>query len=451
MSQHPVPSRESAEPDILEVEGGHLLAGAVQVPGDKSISHRAMLLGALATGRTRVRGCSDGDDVARTRAAVIALGATVDPVGPGQWVVHGGRAHLRAPDGPIDCGNSGTTMRLLLGLVAGLEGSTRLVGDASLTRRPMDRVAVPLRLMGASVQGAGERCTPPVEVRGGPLHGITWEPPMASAQVKSAILLAGLGADGETVVRERVPTRAHTEEMLAAAGADIAVEEHGAGRTIVVRRSDLRPTDVDVPGDPSQAAFWVVAGTVVPGSVVEIAPVYAGPARTGYLGVLDRMGAHVTRTQARNGIWMEVRAAELHATEVHAAEIPSLDEVPALAVAAACAIGSTTFHDVGELRVKESDRMVAICDLVEALGAPSEIRGDALVVHGVGPTGLRGGTVAVRGDHRIAMAAAIGGLAASGTTTVTGFSTVGTSYPRFVDHLTALGGRGPQGRMPAAR
>jgi len=436
-------------PQVVEVEGGVSLTGAVRVPGDKSVSHRAMLLGALAEGRSVVRGCSDGEDVAQTRAAVIALGASVDPVGPGEWVVCGGRHRLAPPVSPIDCGNSGTTMRLLLGVLSGLEGATTVTGDRSLSRRPMDRVAVPLRRMGARIVGVGERCTPPLDVRGGLLQGIRWEPPMASAQVKSAVLLAGLDASGETVVHEPVPTRAHTEEMLVAAGADISVDRSGGGCTIVVRRSALRPTDVDIPGDPSQAAFWVVAGTVVPGSAVEVGPVYAGPARTGYLDVLDRMGARVTRVPTANGIALEVRSAELRATDVHAAEIPALDEVPVLAVAAACATGTTTFHDVGELRVKESDRMVAVRDLVGAFGAAAEIRGECLVVHGAGPGGLRAGSVEVTGDHRIAMAAAVGGLVARGTTVVTGFATVATSYPGFLGHLAGLGGRAEAATAPS--
>ena len=282
------------DPAVVQhaIPGGRALVGTLTVPGDKSISHRALLLAALAEGTSTVTGLSDGDDVERTAGAVAALGATVERV-DGVVTVSGGRSRLRPPVGTIDLGNSGTGMRLLTGVVATLSGTTRLTGDASLRSRPMDRVAEPLGRMGATVEGDGPRCLPPLSVAGGSLHGIDYTPPMASAQVKSAVLLAGLDADGVTVVREPVATRAHTEEMLAAAGADVTVERTGIGRVIRVRRSALRPGRFAVPGDPSQAAFWVVAGVVVPGSRVTVTGLHLGEERTGFLAVLDRMGAGI--------------------------------------------------------------------------------------------------------------------------------------------------------------
>jgi 3-phosphoshikimate 1-carboxyvinyltransferase len=368
--------------DSVSLTGGTRLTGVVRVPGDKSISHRALMLSALAEGTSTITGLSDGDDVQRTLAAVQALGADVGRLGA-TVTVEGGRSRLHRPDGPIDLGNSGTGMRLLLGLLAGLPFATTLVGDDSLNRRPMDRVADPLQAMGASVHGQGQHCLPPVTVDGGRLHGIEYTPPMASAQVKSAVLLAGLDADGDTVVHEPVATRAHTEELLAAMGADIEVEDGGTVRTVRLRRSRLRPGTVTVPGDPSQAAFWVVGGAVVSGSRVTVADVHLGAARTGFVGVLQRMGAEVTVEEASAGLGsITSRYGPLTATVVEAGEIPSLDEVPILAVAAAMAAGETRFRQVGELRVKESDRLDGTARLVNALGGQARVEGDDLLIVG---------------------------------------------------------------------
>ncbi len=247
-------------PAALVVEGGVPCRGTVRTPGEKSISHRSVLLAALAEGTSVVHGLSDGADVAASLAAVEAMGVTVERRPDGALVLHGGRSRLHAADHPLDCGNSGTSMRLLAGLVAGLPWATELIGDESLSARPMDRVAEPLGLMGAEVDGQGERCLPPLRVEGGGLHGIDWTSRVASAQVKSAILLAGLSASGDTVVREAVTTRTHTEEMLVEAGADLDVQPWGEGRVVTVRASTLRPLERTVPGDPSAAAFFVVAG-----------------------------------------------------------------------------------------------------------------------------------------------------------------------------------------------
>jgi 3-phosphoshikimate 1-carboxyvinyltransferase len=434
-------------PRILVVEGGVSCRGTVRTPGEKSISHRSVLLAALAEGTSVVHGLSDGADVAASLAAVEAMGVEVERPAEGTLVLHGGRTRLRRAARPLDCGNSGTSMRLLSGLVAGLAWTTELVGDESLSQRPMDRVAEPLELMGATVSGRGTRCLPPLRVEGGALQGIDWTSKMASAQVKSAILLAGLSATGETTVREPVTTRTHTEEMLAEAGADISVEPWGEGRIVTVRPSELKPVERTVPGDPSAAAFFAVAGAVVPDSAVDIADVYSGPARLGFVRVLQRMGADIALA-APVGDGADSHTATIHvratprpltATAVAAAEIPSLDEIPALAVAAAVAEGTTVFADVGELRVKEVDRLAAVAEMVEAFGASAHVDGDTLSVTGVGGP-LRGARFDSGGDHRMAMAAAVAALAgASGQRSlITGFDASATSYPGFADDLRVL-------------
>ncbi len=425
--------------DAMQVRGGTALVGSVRVPGDKSISHRALLLAALADGESTITGLSDGDDVRRTLLAVRALGADVSEE-DGTIGVTGGRDRLHAASAPLDLGNSGTGMRLLAGVLAGIEGTSVLTGDASLTLRPMDRVAEPLELMGATVTGRGERRLPPIEITGGRLRSIDYRPPMASAQVKSAVLLAGIAAEGETVVREAVPTRTHTEDMLAAAGATVSVSEEEGERVVRVRRSELRPGRTAVPGDPSQAAFWVVAGLVVPGSEVTVPDVYLGPQRAGFLDVLRRMGGRVEVLERTGEMGTIVsRNTALVGTEVRGEEIPSLDEVPILAVAAAVAEGQSRFRDVGELRVKESDRLAGTVAMLRALGAEAEVDGDDLVVGG--GARFRAGRVESAGDHRMAMAAAVAGLtcpSSSDVTTIVGWGSVGTSYPRFSIDLSTL-------------
>lgn len=399
------------------VDGGRPLRGRLRVPGDKSISHRALLLGARAEGTSRVRGLSTGDDVLRTRDAVVALGAAVD----GERIT-GGVGRLHAAEHPIDVGNSGTGMRLLAGFCAALPGRTVLRGDASVSSRPMDRIAEPLRRMGAGVDAA----YPPLVIEGGGLRGIDYTVPMASAQVKGCVLLAGLGAEGETVVREHTATRAHTEEMLAMCGADIGVD----GLVIRLRPSPLEPFELDVPGDPSQAAFWVVAACITPGSELVVANVYLGSARAGFVEVLQRMGADVSV----DGDTLVARSSQLHGTDVAAHEIPSLDEVPVLAVAAAVAEGTTTFHDAGELRLKESDRIATVVSELGVLGIQAEGEGETLVVHG---GALQPGRVQSHGDHRIAMAMAVAGLSVPGRTRIEGWEAVATSYPGFEEDLQA--------------
>ncbi len=420
------------------ISGGSPLTGTLTVPGDKSISHRALLLAALAEGTSTITGLSTGDDVARTRAAVAALGAAVAEE-DGTVTVHGGRSRLQPPVDPLDLGNSGTGLRLLTGVAATLPGSTTLTGDDSLRNRPMDRVAEPLVRMGAAMTGTGDRYLPPVTVTGGHLHGIDYTPPMASAQVKSAVLLAGIAADGQTVVREPVATRAHTEDLLAAAGADIEVGWDGGTKVIRVRRSTLGCGAYTVPGDPSQAAFWLVGATIVPGSLVTVASITLDAERLGFLGVLRRMGATIEIEDPDTGYGSVTGyTCALHGTVVDASEIPSLDEVPILAVAAAAALGRTRFEDVGELRVKESDRLAGTVELVRTFGGQAEVEGDTLVVEGTGEP-LRPGAFDAGGDHRMAMAAAVAGAACpGGPTVITGWESVATSYPGFVDDLVRL-------------
>lgn len=447
--------------NVLSIEPARRgLHGHVRVPGDKSISHRALLLAGIAEGRSRLRGLSDGVDVQRTRDAVVATGAAVTS-DPAELSIDGGRGRLREPAGVIDVGNSGTTMRLMSGWCAAFPWLTVIDGDDSIARRPMGRVVEPLRTMGASIDGRQDGRLAPLVIRGGHLHGIDYLIPVPSAQVKSAVLLAGLAASGETTVRETVPTRAHTEELLAACGADIVLEPDA----ITVRPSVLHPLDIDIPGDPSQAAFWIVAACLIPGSELTVGPVYVGPARTGFLEVLARMGADVTvepehaRAAAATpaqAATIRARSGPLKATTVEGDEVAGLiDEIPILAVAAAFADGTTTFRDAGELRVKESDRIATMVAGLRALGARVEGLDDGLVVDGTGGAPLgpppKGAAVDAHGDHRVAMALAIAALAGAGATStgaathagagdtapvaIAGWNAVATSYPGFLEDL----------------
>lgn len=423
---------------VVEPAGGRALRGRLRAPGDKSVSHRALLIAARAQGRSRIRGLSNGDDVRHTLEAVVSLGAAVERAG-GELYVDGGVERLGEPAEVLDVGNSGTGIRLLAGYVAALDGLVVLEGDESIARRPMDRVAVPLRLMGASVDGRQGGRLPPLAVRGGRLSGIDYTLPVASAQVKSAVLLAGLGAEGATTVREAVPTRAHTEEMLAAAGADIEVRQGEAGSSVTLRPGLLHAGDIEVPADPSQAAFWAVAACIVPGSELVLEDVYVGRGRAGFIDVLVRMGAKIqlaNQDPVRHTADLHVVAGPLVATEVRGTEVASLiDEIPVLAVAAAFAEGTTVFADATELRVKETDRVATTVELLDALGCRAEPAVDGLVVTGAGGAPLKGGAVDSYGDHRIAMAGAVAALRAGAPVTVNGWGATATSYPGFDQDL----------------
>ena len=351
----------------------------------------------------------------------------------------GGVGCLHEPDHLLDVGNSGTGIRLLTGFVSAIDALTLLQGDSSIAKRPMDRVAVPLRLMGAHVDGRQGGRFPPLAVRGGSLVGIDYTLPVASAQVKSAVLFAGLGAEGATTVHEPVATRAHTEEMLAAAGADIEVHTNEVGASVVLRPSALHATTTDVPADPSQAAFWAVAACITPGSDLVLENVYVGRGRAGFIDVLLRMGARlelVDQDPVLHTADIHVHAGPLVATDVGGPEVASLiDEVPVLAVAAAMAEGTTTFSDAAELRVKETDRVATTVELLASLGARAEPVPDGLVVIGGGGAPLRSATVDSHGDHRIAMAGAVAALGADGPVRVQGWDATATSYPSFEEDM----------------
>lgn len=426
------------------------LRGALSVPGDKSISHRAVILASMAEGTSRLTGVLDSADVRSTIAAVRGLGADVEVTqregGIRDCLVRGwGADGPSQPDGAVDCGNSGTTARLLMGVVAGWPVRVTFTGDESLSARPMRRVLEPLESMGASTDAeAGGRM--PVHVTGAELSGIRYRSPVASAQVKSAVLLAGIRAHGTTTVVEPAPSRDHTERMLPAFGAPVS-RDIAACSASVSGRAVLVCCDVDVPRDPSSAAFLVGAALLVPGSEIRLPDVCVNPTRTGFLHVLDRMGASVsvepgaeTAGEVRGRI-IARHTARMTATTVLPAEVPALiDEVPLLAVVATAATGVTRFEGIGELRVKETDRLAAIADGLVRFGAQARAGEDWLEV--TGPARLHGCTIASKGDHRLAMAWAVAALAASGETAIDAFEAVDVSYPGFLAGLDTLGAGG---------
>ncbi len=428
--------------DVRVVSRGGPLRGRLRIPGDKSISHRALLLNGLAHGRARVTGLLDSADVRSTAACLRQLGVSIEPDGDGVVVTGRGGA-LVEPADVLDCGNSGTTMRLLVGVLAGQDLHAVLTGDASLRARPMRRVVAPLRQLGAQLDGAGQGSRAPLSVRGcRPLRAATVSVPVASAQVKSALLLAGLSADGPVRV-EVGACRDHTERMLVGMGVPVQVEE---GAATVLGPAVPEARDVAVPGDISSAAFWLVAGSIVPGAELVLEGVGLNPTRTGVLDVLLRMGADIV-VEDRRAVAGEpvgtlvVRHARLQGTTVGGDEIARLiDEIPVLAVAAAAAEGETVFRDAAELRVKESDRVATTVAFLSALGATVEARPDGLRVAGGAP--LRGAAVDAAGDHRIAMAAAVAAALAAGETTIHGAACVDVSYPGFfIDLEAARAGR----------
>ena len=420
------------------VEHFESLRGEVRVPGDKSTSHRALMVSALADGESTIRGLSPGRDVAATSQIMEQLGAirndrddVVTIVGPGDG--------LRASNAALDCGNSGTTMRLLSGVVSGVPGEHQLIGDVSLSRRPMDRVAEPLSLMGSRFTGEGARICAPLHIVGtNALRGIDYEVPMASAQVKSAILFAALRATSPTTVVEHVRTRPTTEEMLTRAGVSVASIEGDAGRRVTIQPGRPLARNWLVPGDPSQAAFFAVLGCIHPDADIDVLDIDNARERVGFLGVLQRMGATMTLRSGDTMTSLTVRSSELTATDVHAQEIPSVDEVPVLVVAAAAAEGVSSFRDVGELRVKESNRFEGSLALATKLGCRAWSEGDDLFVEGLG-SATRFSTFELDAalDHRMVMASAVAGCAGAGCSIGTA-DTVASSYPQFFDDLERL-------------
>jgi 3-phosphoshikimate 1-carboxyvinyltransferase len=423
----------------LKIEPARSFRGRFSLPGDKSISHRAAILGAMAEGRTRVRNYSSAADCASTLSCLQALGAVVSREGGDVLIDSAGVSSWRAPADVLDAQNSGSTLRMLSGALAGRPFRSVLTGDESLRRRPVERVAIPLRQMGATLVSTEGR--PPLEIRGAALRGIHYELPVASAQVKTAVLLAGLQAEGRTTVREPEPSRDHTERMLPAFGA--AVERDGLAATIA-GGTRLRAAEVLVPGDASSAAFFVVAALVLPESEVRLEGVLLTPTRIAFVEVLRAMGGRietrVEQTSPEPVGSIIASSSTLHGVEVDPKLVASLiDEVPALAVAAAFASGTFTVSGAGELRVKESDRIAALAQGLGALGARVEERPSGLVVHGGRP--LRGAAVRSHGDHRIAMALSVAALAASGTTSIEGAECVCVSFPEFHSLVARASGR----------
>ena len=433
--------------NTLAAAAGTPLNGRVRAPGDKSISHRALILGAMAQGRTQIEGLLEGDDVLRTAAAMRAFGAGVERLGDGRWRVDGQGGFVE-PDDVVDCGNAGTGVRLIMGAAAGFALNATFTGDASLRKRPMMRVLDPLGRMGATwICREGGRL--PLTLRGGGLKGFAYTLPMASAQVKSAMLLAGLRADGGVEVREPEPTRDHTERMLRAFGARVDVRDEAGARIVTLAAGQaLRAAAVSVPGDPSSAAFPLVAALITPGSAVTVEGVLLNPLRVGLFDTLREMGADLVVENPRDAGGEPVgdvtaRYSQLVGVEVPAWRAPSMiDEYPILAVAAAFAEGRTVMRGIGEMRVKESDRIALMAAGLAACGVGVEEGPDSLTVVGAARAnhGVRGGAiVATHGDHRIAMSHLVLGLAAQQTVTVDEPGMIATSFPGFVALMRGLG------------
>jgi 3-phosphoshikimate 1-carboxyvinyltransferase len=423
----------------LRIAPAPAFSGRFTLPGDKSISHRAALLGAMAEGETAIRGFSGAADCESTLRCLATLGVEVRRRGADVTIVGRGTAGLREPRGVLDAGNSGSTLRMLAGVLAGRPFRSVLDGDPSLRRRPLERVAAPLRAMGARVETTAG-CAP-LTIQGGRLRGVSWRPEVPSAQVKTAVLLAGLQADGETVVVEPAPTRDHTERLLPVFGATVRRQDGPA----VAGGQTLRGAEVSVPGDVSSAAFLVVAALVRPDSEVRIDRVLLNPGRTAFLDVLREMGAAIetgiTRREPEPVGWIVARSSRLHGTAVRAAAVPALiDELPVLAVAGACAEGTFSVTGAAELRTKESDRIAALVEGLERMGADVLQQDDGLVIHG--GRALRGAAVRSHGDHRIAMALAVAALGAEGPSDILDPECASVSFPGFYGALArgAAGG-----------
>jgi 3-phosphoshikimate 1-carboxyvinyltransferase len=424
----------------LRVDRINGLRGEISVPGDKSISHRAIILGSLAHGETTVKGFLSSEDCRNTARAFLRMGVSICWPAPDTLIIHGaGPNGLKEPGEIIDVGNSGTSIRLLSGVLSGQPFYSVITGDESIRRRPMKRIVEPLMEMGALIYGREGGNKAPLTIVGGDLFPISYKSPVASAQVKSAILLAGLFAEGETSVTEPTLSRNHSELMLRAFGADIRSE--GTTAT-VVGRPELQAQEVQVPGDISSAAFWLVAGLMMPDSELIVKDVGINPTRTGILDVLKAMGGDITISNER--VWIgepvadiTVRSSELKGTEIRGELIPRLlDEIPIIAVAASVASGDTIVADAQELRVKESDRIATVASELAKFGAKIDETPDGMVIHGV--ENLTGADCDSHGDHRIAMSCAIAGLLADGETVIHGTECVGTSYPGFEEELLAV-------------
>ena len=441
-----IPPLAASQPLASRASGP--LRGRVEVPGDKSISHRALILGLLAIGETCIENLLEGDDVLRTAAAVRALGGRADREAPGRWrVVGAGIGGLRQPAGILDFGNAGTGSRLMMGVAGSHPITSRFDGDASLRHRPMRRILDPLVRMGTTVVSEEPGGRVPITLRGpDETIPILYETPAPSAQIKSAVLLAGLNSPGVTTVVEREATRDHTERMVRHFGADVTVEAEGHGRRIALAgQPTLRGTPVEVPSDPSSAAFPIVAALVVPGSEIVVRNVMTNPLRTGLLTTLWEMGAEIERLDERDiggevVADLRVRHSRLRGVEVPPERAPAMiDEYPILAVAAAFAEGDTVMRGLGELRVKESDRLAAVAAGLACNGVEHAVAGDDLTVTGQARPPRGGGLVATHLDHRIAMAFLVMGLAAREAVRIDDAAMIQTSFPTFVPLMQALG------------
>ncbi len=428
----------------LVVQASGALQGHCSVPGDKSISHRAVMFGGLAEGVSTIRGFLDGGDCRSTVAVMRALGVQIDERSRTEMQIHGrGLSGLQEPSGVLDCGNSGTTIRLLVGLLAGQSFTSFLSGTEQVRRRPMGRVVKPLRGMGADILGRQDGNYAPLGIRPARLRGVEYELPVASAQVKSCVLLAGLYANGLTIVREPGPARDHTERMLAAMGAPVTVV--GSSVTSESPTEPLKPLDITVPGDMSSAAFLLVAACIVPDSRITITGVGVNPTRTGIVDALREMGAQIEyrneRVQAGEPVAdVEVSQRALRGAEFGGRQIVTMiDELPVLAVAATQAQGRTIVRNAEELRVKETDRIATTVSELRKMGARIEPTHDGFIIDG--PTPLRTAPTEAHGDHRLAMALAVAGLIAQGGATVFGAEVTGDSFPGFEFTLQALGAR----------
>jgi len=427
----------------ITINSNHSLTGQCSIPGDKSISHRAVMFGSIAEGKTTITNFLDGHDCRATVGVMRDLGVEIDVLNPTELIVHGrGLDGLQEPNSVLDCANSGTTMRLMTGLLAGQRFPTFLNGTAQIRRRPMGRIVNPLRGMGADIMGRQNGNYAPLGIRPAQLRGVEYDMPVASAQVKSCLLLAGMYARGLTLVREPGPTRDHTERMLQAMGAPIEV----IGNSIHSERpsSPLRGIEIGVAGDISSAAFLLVAGSIIPDSRLLITGVGVNPTRVGIIDALQEMGAQIeyrnARVQAGEPVAdLEVRYGELRGTTFGGSTIVTMiDELMVLAVAATQAHGRTIVRDAGELRVKETDRIATTVTELRKMGAKIEPTSDGFIIDG--PTELRGAPVESQGDHRLAMAMTIAGLVAKGQTTVFGSEVTADSFPGFEVTLQALGG-----------
>jgi 3-phosphoshikimate 1-carboxyvinyltransferase len=429
------------ESATFTIDPGGCLRGTIAVPGDKSISHRSVIFASIADGNSEISGFLEGEDTLATAAALAAMGVTIQGPRNGRLEVRGvGLRGLRAPASSLDLGNSGTAMRLLPGILAGQDFPVTLRGDASLSRRPMARIITPLASMGARIE-SGESATPPLTIhgRGAPLSAMDYDLPVASAQVKSCLLLAGLYADGVTRIREPAPSRDHTERMLAAFGHAV----HRSHDVVSIEACNrLRATSVEVPGDISSAAFFLVGASIAPGSDLRIEGVGMNPTRVGVIQVLRALGAQIGVENERSAggeplADLRVRAAALHGIDIAPSLVPlTIDEFPALFVAAACADGETVLAGARELRVKESDRIAAMAEGLAVLGVDAEPRDDGMRIRG---GTLGGGRVKSRGDHRIAMALAMAGLRATQPVVIADCDNVATSFPGFADLARVAG------------